>query len=106
MLRIRYSSEIRETTVRRILDGQVSRTDAAREIGCSLNTIHVWLNKHQNPNVSEQQALSQTEEASFLPIPVSDANIMTLEIVMSSGIPLRLNGVTADFFAELVQRLQ
>ncbi|MDR1492942.1 MAG: hypothetical protein LBT05_09505, partial [Planctomycetaceae bacterium] len=36
MSRIRYSSEIRETTVRRILDGQVSRTDAAREIGCSL----------------------------------------------------------------------
>ena len=131
MPRIRYSDAVRADILRRVGSGELSHTQAAREIGCSLSTIQKWLTpRRQNTNVtahSDQNLTSHSvtslsgpptvhspheSSASFIPIHLTEVPIRptetrstTLELTTPSGIHIRLTSVTSDFVLEVLKTL-
>jgi transposase-like protein len=100
MPRIRYSAEVQQQAVRRVLDSKTSAAQVAREVGCSPCTIHTWLKKHQDKK-------TQTNKPpAFAPVKVVDSPTQSAEIILPTGITIRLNNAPADTLINLVRRLE
>ncbi len=45
MPRIRYTDEVRQQALSLVLDSHLPVAQAARDTGCSINTVHLWFFK-------------------------------------------------------------
>jgi transposase-like protein len=99
MPRIRYSAEVRAEAVARVLDSHTPVTQVARDVGCTINTIHDWLKKHRRQNSSPNGP------ATFVPIKVIDSQHHPVEVVLTNGITIRLTDASPRSLAELLHAL-
>jgi transposase-like protein len=100
MSRIRYSAQVQQQAVRQIRDSHTSIAQVAREVGCSPCTIHTWLKKHQDKK-------EQTNKSpSFVPVKVVDSPTHSADIILPTGITIRLNNATHQSLASLVHYLE
>ena len=100
MSRIRYSVEVQQHAVRRVCDTHISAAQVAREVGCTPCTIHHWVKKYQ-----ETKAPS-SRPPSFVPVKVIDSPTHSVEIILPTGITLRLNDSTPQSLVSLIRRLE
>ncbi len=100
MPRIRYSAKIQQQAVRRVRNCQTSVAQVAREVGCTPCTIHTWLKKHQ------EKKEQTSKPPSFVPVKVIDNPTHAVEIILPTGITIRLNDTPADTLINLVRRLE
>ena len=84
---IRYSAERRTAAVARVLSRQTSAAQAARELGCSINSLHNWIKKHRQQHKQPNPSHKQT---SFVPVKVIDSH-PSIEIVTPNGFTVRLH---------------
>ncbi len=102
MPRIRYSEEVRSEAIRLVLESQTPITQVARQIGCSVNTVHLWLKQNREPTRSSVSPIDQT---TFIPVQWVDQKNSSVEIVTPSGFTLRLPDANLQFIAELLSEL-
>jgi transposase-like protein len=99
MSRIRYSAEVRQHAIARVLESHTPATHVARDIGCSLQSLRDWLKQYR------QQNTPPTEPASFVPVNVVAHQNHSIEIILPNGITLRLSETTPHYLAELLSAL-
>jgi transposase-like protein len=99
MSRIRYSAEIRQHALSLVLDSQLPVARAAREAGCSVNSLHYWLKQRRQKNNPP------TNPAVFVPVKIVDNQTPSAEIVLPNGITIRLTDASAHSIAELILAL-
>jgi transposase-like protein len=99
MSRVRYSAEVRQHALSLVLDSLLPVTRAAQQAGCSVNSLHYWLKKKR-----QQSSPSQTE-ATFVPIKIVGSPASPIEIVMPTGITIRLTDASPQYIAELLHAL-
>jgi transposase-like protein len=102
MSRIRYSAEVRQQALALLLDSRLSRVQVAREIGCTVGTLHLWLKQHRQ---QKEQATESTTPPTFIPVNVVDLQNPSAEIILPNGITIRLTDATPRILAELVHAL-
>lgn len=106
MPRIRYSEAVRQRAVRLVLESQTPIAQVAKKIGCSVNTIHLWLKGHEpNSKSGHHELITQEEAATFIPVNLIDQKPMGVEIVTPSGFTLKLVEANPQFIAELLGAL-
>lgn len=106
MPRIRYSEAVRQRAVRLVLESQTPIAQVAKKVGCSVNTVHLWLKQHKVDSQSDhRKASSQEESATFIPVNLIDPKPAGIEIVTPSGFTLKLAEVNPRFIAELLSEL-
>jgi len=99
MSRIRYSREVRQHALSLVLESHLPVTHAAREAGCSVNSLHYWLKQHR------QQDALPTDPAVFVPVNVIDPQNYSAEIILPNGIAIRLTDASPCSIAELVHAI-
>jgi len=99
MSRIRYSADFRVAAVAQVLSRTCSVAQVAREVGCTVGTLQVWLKKHR------QQHTPPTESPTFVPVKVIDSPPPSAEVVLPNGITIRLTDASPRSLAELVHAL-
>jgi transposase-like protein len=99
MSRIRYSAEIRQHALTLVLESHLPVAQAAREAGCSVNSLHYWIKQHRQKNNPP------TSPATFVPINIVDASNHSAEIILPNGITIRLTDASAHSIAELILAL-
>ena len=102
MPRIRYSEEVRQQALALVLESHLSAAQVAREIGCSVNSIHGWIKQHRQ---KDRQPTDQQSKATFVPVNIIDAKHQLIEIVTPNGFILRLNETTPQYLVELLNAL-
>lgn len=102
MARIRYSEAVRQRAVRLVRQSQTPISQVAEKIGCSVNTIHLWL-KESKPD--SRKTTSQEESATFIPVKLLDQKSSSVEIVTPNGFTLKLADAHPQFPAELLGAL-
>ena len=100
MSRIRYSAKVQQQAVRQVHASHTSVAQVAREVGCSPCTIHSWLKKHQDKKEKT------SKPPSFVPIKVVESPTLSVEIVLPTGITIRLNDATHQSLTSLVRQLE
>jgi len=88
---VRYSAEIRSAAVARVLSHQTSASQTARDLGCSINSLHSWIKKYRQ---QQEQPNPSPEQASFVPVQVIASN-PSIEIITPNGYTVRLNAPLA-----------
>jgi len=99
MPKIRYSADFRTAAVAQVLSRTGSIAQVAREVGCTVGTLHSWLKKYR------QKTTPPSDQTSFVPINVIDCQNSSAEIVLSNGITIRLTDATPRSIAELIHAL-
>jgi transposase-like protein len=94
-----YSSQVRHRALSLVLESQQSVRQVARDIGCSFDTVHRWLREHR------QQSTPSSEAATFVPVKVLDNQTPPAEIILPSGITVRLADASPCSLAALVHAL-
>ena len=103
MPRIRYSEAVRRRAVRLVLESQTPVTQVAEKIGCSANTVHLWLKQHKVDSQGDhRKASSQEETATFIPVNLIDQKSSSVEIVTPNGFTLKFAESHPQFIAELL----
>jgi len=102
MSHVRYSAEVRQHALSLVLDSHVPVTRAAREAGCSVNSLHYWLKKKRQPSSSSAPLQTDTP---FVPIKIVGSPTQPIEIVTPTGITIRLTDATPQYLAELLTAL-
>ncbi len=74
----------------------------ARDIGCSVNTTHLWLLLHR---WQDGQATMQQEQAIFVPVNIIDGKQYPIEIVMPSGVTIKLADGSLRYIVDLLRIL-
>ena len=106
MPRIRYSEAVRDRAVHLVLESHLPIAQVAKKIGCSVNTIHLWLKCHKADSKSgRHKVMSEAEEATFIPVELVEAKNNSVEIVTPNGFTLRLHDANSQFIAELLREL-
>ena len=100
MSHIRYSGKVQQQAVRRVRDCHTSVAQVAREVGCTPCTIHSWLKKHQD---TKEQTINPP---AFVPVKVVNSPTHSVEIILPTGITIRLNDATSQFLASLIHQLE
>jgi len=99
MSRIRYSVEVQQHALSLVLNSHLPVARAAREAGCSVNSLHHWLKKHR-------QQCTPTKSATFVPVNIVDSTTNpSAEIVLPNGITIRLTDASAHSLAEFILAL-
>jgi transposase-like protein len=99
MPKIRYSADFRTAAVAQVLSRTSSIAQVAREVGCTVGTLHSWLKK------CRQKTTPPTNKTSFVPVKIIDNQNHSVEIVLPNGITIRLTDATPHSIAELVHAL-
>ena len=99
MPRIRYTEEVRQRALTLALESSLPATQVAREVGCSVNTVHLWIKQHRQP-IDQQH-----KKATFVPVNIIDAGNHPIEIVTPNGITIRLTDASPQYVAELLNVL-
>jgi transposase-like protein len=99
MPKIRYSADFRTAAVAQVLSRTGSIAQVAREVGCTVGTLHTWLKKYR------QKTTPPSDKTSFVPVNVVDLQNPSVEIVLPNGITIRLTDTTPRSIAELVHAL-
>ena len=102
MPHVHYTAEARQQAIARILGSRDSIARVAREVGCSVSTIHSWLRKHRR---SADPPADSPAPATFIPVQVVDSRSPTVEIVTPNGFTVRINDVSSQSLAELLTAL-
>ena len=102
MPRIRYTEEVRQQAIALALDSNTSIDQVAREVGCSINTLRLWIKQHHQQDVSPASAQGK---ATFVPVNIIDDRNHHMEIVTPNGITIRLAAVTPQYIAELLNAI-
>jgi transposase-like protein len=106
MPRIRYSEAVRDRAVRLVLESQIPIAQVARKIGCSVNTVHLWLKcRRPGSKSGHREEMSEEESASFTPVNLIDPKAAAIEIVTPNGFTLKLAEANLRFIAELLREL-
>ena len=103
MPRIRYTEEVRQRALALALESSLPATQVAREVGCSVNTVHLWIKQHRQQD--GQPTDSQHKKATFVPVNIIDAGNHPIEIVTPNGITIRLTDASPQYIAELLNVL-
>jgi len=102
MPRIRYTEEVRQQAIALALDSNTSIAQVARDVGCSINTLHLWIKQHRlqdtPPPVSQ-------DKATFVPVNIIDDRNHHVEIVTANGITIRLTDASPRYIAELLNAI-
>jgi transposase-like protein len=99
MPRNSYSAEVRQHAVALVIDSHLPVAQVARKLGCSINALHNWVKKHRQKNNSPLNS------ATLVPVNVIDNQQHSAEIVLPSGITIRLTDASPRSIAELVHAL-
>lgn len=106
MPRIRYSEAVRDRAVRLVLESQIPLSQVAKKIGCSVNTVHLWLKGRKPDSKSgRREVVSEEESATFIPVNLIDQKPTAIEIVTPNGFTLKLAESNPRFIAELLSEL-
>ena len=106
MPRIRYSEAVRQRAVRLVRESHMPITHVAKKIGCSVNTIHLWLKDHKPNSKSDHcETISQEEVATFIPVKLIDQKSPSVEIVTPNGFTLKFSETHQRFITELLSEL-
>ena len=84
MPRLYFSAEVKRQAIDLVLHSRLTVASAAQQIGCSVNALHNWLNKHRQRTVD-------TEPPTFVPLTLADSQPASVEIVTPNGFTIRLN---------------
>ncbi len=101
MPRIRYTDEVRQQALSLVLDSHLPIAQVARDTGCSINTVHLWLKQHRRQQ-DGRPAGQQDEKATFVPVNIIDAGQHPVEILMPNGITIKLTDASPRYVAELL----
>jgi transposase-like protein len=99
MSKIRYSADFRTAAVAQVLSRTGSIAQVAREVGCTVGTLHSWLKKYC------QKTTPPSDKTSFVSVNVVDLQNPSAEIILPNGITIRLTDATPRSIAELVHAL-
>ena len=102
MSHVRYSAAVRQHALSLVRDSHLPVTRAAREAGCSVNSLHYWLKKQRHQTLPPDNSPT---EATFVPIQIVDSPAQPIEIITTTGITIRLTGVSPQYLAELLLAL-
>lgn len=102
MSRIRYTAEARQQALALVLESRQPVAQVARKIGCSVNTIHLWLKQHRQ---QDGQPTMQQEKATFVPVNIIDNKNHPIEIVMPNGVTIKLTDASPQYIGELLNVL-
>ena len=99
MPRIRYTKEVRQHAVALALDSNTSVAQVARDVGCSVNSLHLWIKQ-----LRQQDAPSTIpqDKATFVPVNIIDDRRHPVEIVTPHGVIIRLTDASPQYIAELL----
>ena len=102
MPRIRYSEAVRQRAIRLVRESHTPITQFAKKIGCSVNTVHLWLKDHKpNSKSGHPKTISQEESATFIPVKLIDQKSSSVEIVTPEGFTLKFSEIHLRFITEL-----
>jgi len=102
MSHVRYSAEVRQHALSLVRDSHLPVTRAAREAGCSVNSLHYWLKKQRQQTLPPDHPPTET---TFIPIKIVDSPTQSIEIVTSNGITIRLPDASPQYLAELLHAI-
>ena len=102
MSHVRYSAEVRQHALSLVRDSHLPVTHAARQAGCSVNSLHYWLKKQRQQTLPPDHPQTET---TFVPIQIVDLPTQPIEIVAPNGITIRLPGVSPQYLAALLHAL-
>jgi len=94
-----YSEEVRQQAIARALAPDTTIAQVARELDCSTQTIHRWLNQHRQ---QDAQPIVSQDKATFVPVNIIDDRHHHVEIVIPNGITVRLTDASPQYIAELL----
>jgi transposase-like protein len=100
MPRIHFSAEARQAAVDLVLTSGIPVAQVAREVGCSVATLHAWTRKHRRS--LDPPAVGQESPATFVPVKVIEAKLPSVEIVAPNGFIVRLADFSPQSLAELL----
>ncbi|HBT76620.1 MAG TPA: hypothetical protein DEB39_06765 [Planctomycetaceae bacterium] len=103
MPRIHYSDDVREAAVDLVLTSHIPATEVAREVGCSVFTIHSWVKKHRSRSLDPPS--DSPRPATFIPVHFVDAKSVSVEIVTPNGFTVRLGDLSSQSLVELLTAL-
>ena len=100
MSRIRSSADFRVAAVAQVLSSRTcSVAQVAREVGCTVGTLQVWLKKHRQQ--ATPPADDQPTVMSFVPVKVVDIpQTPSAEVLLPNGITIRLTDASPRSLAE------
>lgn len=104
MPRIRYSEEVRQRAVSLVLESRSPVAQVARDTGCSINTVHLWLKQHRRQQDGRPEDRHK-EKATFVPVNIIDGKSHPVEILMPSGVTIKLTDASPRYVAELLNVL-
>ena len=85
----RFTEDVKQQAVDLVLHSQLAVADAARQIGCSIHSIHAWIKKHR-----QQQNFVTKSPTTFVPVTLVDPKATSVEIVTPNGYIVRLDSVS------------
>jgi transposase-like protein len=94
-----YTDKVRQQAITRALDPHTTIAQVAREVGCSIDTMHRWLREHRQ---SKTAATVSRDQATFIPVNIVDPQSHPVEIVTPNGITIRLADASPQYIAELL----
>ena len=97
-----YPEEVRRRAVARALDSRTSVAEVARDVGCPADTLRRWLRVHRQ---REDRPTESHVKATFVPVNIIDAGNHPVEIVMPSGVAIKLADASPRYIAELLNVL-
>lgn len=102
MPRTHYSDDVREAAIDLVLTSHIPATEVAREVGCSVFTLHSWIKKHRR---SLDPPADLQRPTTFIPVNIVDAKSVSVEIVTPNGFTVRLGGLSSQSLVELLTAL-
>ena len=95
MPRIRYSQETKQQAVKLVLNDHLTVTDAAKQIGCNLNTVHKWIKKSKK--------ITEPKKNGFIPLQIVENS--SVDLVLPNGFMLKINNASPEFIAVVFKSL-
>jgi len=92
MPHVRFSEDVKRHAISLVLDSQLVATDVAKQIGCSVNSIHAWIKKYRH----EQIPVVESSPTAFVPVTLVDPKPTAVEIVTPNGYVIRLDSTSLD----------
>ena len=99
---IRYTEEVRQQAVALALDPHTTLAQAARKVGCSLDTINRWVRQHRQQDAAPP---TSSDKATFVPVNIIDDRSHHVELVTPNGITIRLTDASPRFIADLLNAI-
>ena len=86
----RFAEDVKRQAVKLVLDSRLAATVVAKQIGCSVNSIHAWIKKYRHENLVPESP------SPFVSVTLDDPPPTSVEIVTPNGYTIRLATASLD----------